>query len=413
MSAGSGPAGRARVLMTTTAFPPSTGGVQAHVADLKRHLVRYDADVATLWIQNRTDWLLGTTLRLAPQPDGGRADGVRSLGWSRLTRLRMLPWVLSYYALVPFAADRLARLFAPALDRLIQPDHVLIHNHRIGREFLALASLQLARRHGLPFVLTPHHHPKWKGYRYSGWLKAYRSADAVLAHTPAEERELIRLGVPPNRIHVIWTAADDPLPGDGAQFRAGFDTPDAPLILFVGQLFAYKGVAELLAAADMLRERGVEANLAFIGPHTPFSRRFFSRQSRPWLRVLGPVGQQEKWDALDAATVVCLPSRHEAFGRIFLEAWSKGKPVIGGRIPAVADVIEDERNGLLVSPGSAAELSQALERLLRDPALATALGRRGQQALAARFNWPQVVARVEAAYDAARQRVKASASTSA
>ena len=66
-----------------------------------------------------------------------------------------------------------------------------------------------------------------------------------------------------------------------------------------------------------------------------------------------------------------------------------------------------------MSPGSAAELSQALERLLRDPALATALGRRGQQALAARFNWPQVVARVEAAYDAARQRVKASASTSA
>src|SRR5205823_9452068 len=134
----------------------------------------------------------------------------------------------------------------------------------------------------------------------------------------------------------------------------------------------------------MLPARGIRANRACAGPHSPFSRRFFERRSRPWLQVLGPVSAQEKWDAIEAATVVCLPSRHEAFGRIFLEAWSKGKPVIGGRIPAVADVIEDERNGLLVSPGSAAELSQALERLLRDPALATALGRRGQEALAAR-----------------------------
>jgi glycosyltransferase involved in cell wall biosynthesis len=235
----------------------------------------------------------------------------------------------------------------------------------------------------------------------------------VLAHTPAEEQELIRLGVPAPRIHVIWTAADDPLPGDAARFRAGFGDPDVPLILFVGQLFAYKGIPELLAATDTLHARGIQANLAFIGPHTPFSRRFFRRQSRPWLRVLGPVSQQEKWDALEAANVVCLPSRHEAFGRVFLEAWSKGKPVIGGRIPAIADVIDHERSGLLVKPGSAAELSDALERLLRDPALATALGRRGREALEARYNWPQVVARVEAAYDAARERVASSASTRA
>src|SRR2546428_2486350 len=152
---------------------------------------------------------------------------------------------------------------------------------------------------------------------------------------------------------------------------------------------------------------GVEGNRLCPGPRPLYPRRLFSRQSRPWLRVLGPVGQQEKWDALEAATVVCLPSRHEAFGRIFLEAWSKGKPVIGGRIPAVADVIDDERNGLLVSPGSAAELSLALERLLKDPALATALGRRGRQALDERLHWPPGVGPGEAALEPARPRGEA------
>jgi glycosyltransferase involved in cell wall biosynthesis len=403
---------RARLLMTTTAYPPSTGGVQAHVADVRRELVHYEADIATLWQENRTDWLLGTTLRLKEPTDRGDHDGVRSIGWTGSTRLRMLPWVASYYALVPLAADRLARLIEPEVNRLVEPAHVLIHNHRIGREFLALASLNVARRHDLPFVLTPHHHPKWSGYRYSGWLKVYRSADVLLTQTPAEKSELIRLGVQADRIHVIWCAGDDALTGDGSRFRAHFTNPNDPLILFVGQLYQYKGVAELLEATDLLHARGLPANLAFIGPATPFSTRFFGRHTRPWLRVLGRVSPQEKWDALTASDVVCLPSRHEAFGRIYLEAWAKQKPVIGGRVPAVADVIEDERSGLLVTPGSATELSQALQRILSDPALAAAMGRYGQRAVIERFNWPQVVARVEAAYDAARERVATASSAS-
>jgi glycosyltransferase involved in cell wall biosynthesis len=399
---------RQRLLMTTTAYPPSTGGVQAHVADLRRELVRYEADVATLWTENRTDWLLGTTLRLkSAHPDGTDA-GVDALAWPAAVRRRMLPWVLSYYPLVPLAGDRIAALMAPFVDRLVKPDHVLIHNHRVGREFLALASLRVARRRNLPFVLTPHHHPKWKGrYRYAGWLKAYRSADAVLAHTPSEQQELIRLGVNADRIHVIWCGADDPLPADGRRFRVQFANPDAPLVLFVGQLYPYKGVAELLAALDALHLRGIKANLAYIGPATPFSQRLFERQQRPWLRVFGKVPAQEKWDAIEAASVVCLPSKHEAFGRIYLEAWSKNKPVIGGRTPAVSDVIEDGGSGLLVTPGSVVELSQALEQLLTDPALAARMGARGAQRVRDAFNWPNVVSRVETAYAQALQRVPA------
>jgi glycosyltransferase involved in cell wall biosynthesis len=393
--------------MTTTAYPPSTGGVQAHIADLRRHLRHYQADIVTLWLENRTDWLLGTTLRLRTSQGGSENDpGVRRLSWTPGQRRRMVPWVLAYYGLVPLAADRLSRIMAPALDRMVAPEHVLIHNHRIGREFLALASLQVARRRNLPFVLTPHHHPKWRGYRYSGWLKVYRDADAVLTQTAAEKEEMIRLGVDPERITVIWCAADDPLPGEASRFMAGFPDPTAPLVLFVGQQYQYKGVADLLAAVDALHARGIKANLAFIGPQTPFSTRFFREQKRPWLRVLGRVPAQEKWDALEAAAVVCLPSRHEAFGRIYLEAWSKRKPVIGGRIPAVRDVIEDGRSGLLVTPGAVGELSQALERILADPALARQMGERGAQALQDRFNWPNVVGRVEGAYANALEHVR-------
>src|SRR5438876_7531479 len=161
--------------MTTTAYPPSIGGVQAYVADLKTRLTEYEVDVATLWTRNRTDWLLGTTVSLGPSDSTADA---RILGWPTSVRLRMLPWVASYYALIPVAAERIARMMAPYVEDLLRPEHVLIHNHRIGREFLALASLEVARRRGLAFVLSSYHHPNWKGYLYSGWLRAYRAADA-------------------------------------------------------------------------------------------------------------------------------------------------------------------------------------------------------------------------------------------
>jgi glycosyltransferase involved in cell wall biosynthesis len=388
-----------RVLMTTTAYPPSTGGVQGYLADLRAGFRRYRADVVTLWLRNRTDWLLGSTLRLGEPPPAEVAAGVRALGWDARTRLRMAPWALGYYGLVPIAARRLGELMVPGLDRLVRPEYRLIHNHRIGREFLAEASLRVARRRGLPFALTPYHHPRWKGYRYRAWISIYREADAVFTLTAAEQEELVRLGVKAERLHVIGGAADQPLPADGARFRARLGTGDGPLVLFLGQLYDYKGVADLFEAAEAVRRRGVELELVYAGPPTPFSDRFFAGRARPWLHVLGRIDDQSKWDALEAATVLAVPSRQESFGRVYLEAWSKSKPVIGARIPSVAEVVTDGETGLLVEPGSVAGLAAALERLLADTALGEQLGGNGLREIAKRFNWPEVVRRVEAVYD--------------
>lgn len=387
-----------RIVLTTTAYPPSTGGVQAHVEELRRRLRAFEADVVTLWTRNRTDWLLGTTLRLEGAPATEVEPGVTALAWSGSTRARMAPWVLSYYALPSFLARRIAAEMIPYLDRAISADHVLIHNHRIGREFLAQASFVLARRRGIPFVLTPHHHPKWRGRRYAGWTRVYREADAVLALTRAEQRELERLGVHPERIHVIGGAADPPLPAKPGRFRARLGKADGPIVLFLGQQYEYKGVAELVMAVDSMRSKGIESELVFLGPATPFSTRFFASHMRPWLHVMGMVDEQVKWDAVEAATVVCLPSRHEAFGRVFLEAWSKRKPVIGGRIPAVQEVITEGETGLLVDPRSSAELATALERLVTDHELAARLGANGEREVMGRFSWDAVIGRVEAVY---------------
>jgi glycosyltransferase involved in cell wall biosynthesis len=383
--------------MTTTAYPPSIGGVQGYLADLCARLERFEPDVVSLWLEHRTDWLLGTTLRLSTPSES--PPGVRRLGWDAATRRRMAPWVFGYYAMVPVAARRIAALMAPELDRLVGPEDVIVHNHRIGREFLAKASLSVARKRGLPFVLTPYHHPRWKGYRYSGWIEVYRAADAVLTLTQAEAQEMGRLGVDPARVRVIGGAADEPVPGDAGRFRAKISAGSGPIVLFLGQLYEYKGVARLLSAAEDLRAHGLEMALVYLGPQTDFSRSLFAERKPSWVHVLGAVDNQTKWDAIEAATVVCVPSAQESFGRVYLEAWARGKPVIGGRIPPVMEVVTDGQNGLLVNPASVAHLESALELLLTDGDLARRLGEDGRLERDKRFTWKQVVARVEDVYE--------------
>lgn len=388
-----------RILMTTTAYPPSTGGVQAHVSELRQRLEGFDADIATLWTQYRSDWLLGTTIRLGEANRAEFEPGVVKLGWSAGARARMAAWVATYYAMPAVAAPRIAQQMVPVVSQAVLPSHALIHNHRIGREFLAQASLRVARQRGLPFVLTPHHHPKWKGWRYQGWTNVYRAADAVLVLTRAELEELVALGVGPDRLHVIGGAGDEAMPADASRFRPRIGGAAGPILLFLGQLWRYKGFVELVEAAGILRARGSNCEVVLIGPATPFSERFLSKHMRPWLHVLGVVDRQTKWDAIEAATVVCLPSHQEAFGRVYLEAWSKAKPVIGGRIPAVSEVVTDGRTGLLVQPGSVDQLVRAVERILADPQFAARLGTEGLAEVEGRFNWREVVSRVESVYE--------------
>ncbi len=71
----------------------------------------------------------------------------------------------AYWAIQGPALRRIAGALAEPLERSAG-EADLVHNVRIGREALTEASLRLARRRGIPFVITPVHHPRW-----SGWLE--------------------------------------------------------------------------------------------------------------------------------------------------------------------------------------------------------------------------------------------------
>jgi glycosyltransferase involved in cell wall biosynthesis len=89
---------------------------------------------------------------------------------------------------------------------------------------------------------------------------------------------------------------------------------------------------------------------------------------------------------LDDSTVLALSSRSEGMGRVAIEAFSRGRPVVGSAVGGIPDIVQDGHNGLLVPPGDADALGDALVRVLSDAALAERLAA-GALADRERFQW--------------------------
>lgn len=389
-----------KLLYTITAYPPSVGGAQEHLHQLaSRFAAQHEVQVAAHWDSTRRDWLLGTTAR-APRPARDyEVDGVRVHRLAYPPGLNLGLWAAA--ALYPLAQGPAIAHIAGRLAEVLTPlaDVDLIHNVRIGREGLSAASLKLARQRDVPFVFTPLHHPRWSGWLHRHFHKLCRQADLVIALTESERRTLEAQGVAPERIAVTGHGPVVSADASSERFRARHRLGRDPMILFLGQKYAYKGLAAILEAAPRVWDRQPETRFVFVGPRTAYSKRLFSGVRDPRILELDAVDLQTKSDALAACDVFCLPSTQESFGGVFTEAWAFGRPVLGADIPAVREVIADGVDGLVCDPRPA-PLAAHLQQLLFDERLRHQLGEAGRRKVTQRFTWPKLVEQTEALYEA-------------
>jgi len=102
-----------------------------------------------------------------------------------------------------------------------------------------------------------------------------------------------------------------------------------------------------------------------------------------------------------AASIFCLPSRREPFGVAYVEALHHGLPVVGTRIGAVPELIDEGVEGYLIEVGDVDALAERLGRLVADPALRARLGEGARRRARARYTWEAVAERIAEAIDAA------------
>lgn len=387
------------ILYASNLYPPSIGGSQAHLHQLAKTMRNKGnrVHVMTMTTRPRKDWLRLSTM-FAEEEARFSYEGidVRRIGFPLHTRLRMMPWALLYYGFMGISVRRISRLIAP----YVEPGRdvpSIVHATRNGREFLARAALDNARRRGIPFVLTPNHHPRWNGMLYREYKRIYREADALIALTESEKKTLVaECGVREDRVHVtgVGPLLSDRFSGEGFRERYGLNHR---FVLFVGQQLPYKGIHTLLGAAPLVWKDHPDARFVIIGPHTDYSRSLFRKETDPRILNLGAVDLETKTSALSACEMLCLPSSQESFGGVFVEAWSFRKPVIGGRIGPIASVIDAGKDGLLSSQDSA-ELSRSISTLLSDPSMSAALGYAGHEKVRRRYTWGKIAEDTLAVY---------------
>ncbi len=207
---------------------------------------------------------------------------------------------------------------------------------------------------------------------------ALRRADVVRAVSPFTEGLVRALGVEP--------AASFPAYMELHPFLAPRrPLPERPRALFVGVLEAYKNVDGLAAAWRLAAPRleGAELHLVGKGTLEPVAETLAREPGVSWDRELS---SEQVAAALDEAWVLVLPSRSEGMGRVLVEAFCRGRGVVGTRAGSIPDLVADGVSGLLADPGDPAALADALVAVLSDRARAELLG---EGAAAAAAPWLQ------------------------
>lgn len=224
-----------------------------------------------------------------------------------------------------------------------------------------------------------------------------RLVDAYDANSTGALDVLAEHGVGRERLHWIPNGLDPsawPVPD-----RAGRSEPLT--VACVGRFIGLKRQEDLVEAAAILRGRGVTARfvLGGDGPTLDAVRDLArARGVDDLVAFPGRLEREAVAPLLADADVACLPSLWEGMPGAVMEAMACGLPVVGTRVNGIADLVEHERTGLLVPSRDPAALADALERLLRDPALRHAYGAAGRRRIVEELSLDRMVAAKTALY---------------
>jgi glycosyltransferase involved in cell wall biosynthesis len=224
-----------------------------------------------------------------------------------------------------------------------------------------------------------------------------RAADALIAvseHTRADLCDLYQTDV--NKVRVIHEGIDAefrPAPSEEiARVREQY-SPGRPYLLMVGTLEPRKNHAAALRALARLKAEGARHRLVIAGGKgwlfEPINRQVSASRLENDVVFAGYVPQADLPALYSGADGVLVPSLYEGFGFPVLEAMACGAPVVASNVSSLPEIAGEA--ALLVDAEDDAALAAAVQRILRETALAHSLREMGLRR-AAEFSWKRCAA---------------------
>jgi len=232
------------------------------------------------------------------------------------------------------------------------------------------------------------------------------ASDRLIAFTEEERDDLINIyGANPGRVLVIPGGVDTNLfhPGDKLKARRELGLGDEKILLFAGRIEPIKGIDILLRAVASLGNSR-QLRLLIVGGDLEGNEEVLRLRSLAGElgigdRVIfwGTVTQEKMPLFYNAANVCIVPSLHESFCLVALEAMACGTPVVASRVGGLMTTIKDGETGFLVGERSPEAFSGRLELLLNNERLEQAMGSAGRAA-AMRYPWSTITGQVLGVY---------------
>jgi len=175
------------------------------------------------------------------------------------------------------------------------------------------------------------------------------------------------------------------------------DSRDENTVLYVGRLEPVKGIPLLLAAAQLVVQEFPSARFILAGsshprlPREDIDAMIHSYSLQDHVALLGHVSQQELICLYRKASLCVVPSHYESFGLVALEAMACGVAVVAAQTGGLPEVVENGSTGLLVPPGNANALAEAIGELLGDPRKRARMGEAGSARARGKYSIEQNV----------------------
>lgn len=365
-----------RVLVVTNDFPPRIGGIQQYVWNVVRHLPPERVAV------------------LAPNWPGWREhDADQPFPVHRWPSRFLWP-----------TAQLARRVRSAAREHRAE---VVLFGHGLP---LPLLGPGLAAR-GLPYVVLTHGVELWMARAVPvrpllrRALSGASEVTAIAEYTARQVRRAVPDGVP---LTLLPPAVDETLfrpDVDGGQVRERHGLGERPVVLCVSRLVPRKGQDVLIRGMPMLRRLAPDAVLLVAGggSYRPALDRLAAAAPPGSVVFAGEVAPEQLPAYYAACDVFAMPCRSrwgdlevEGFGIVFLEAAATERAVVAGRSGGAGEAVADGETGLLVEGAEPKAVALAVGTLLRNPALAAAMGRAGRRRVLESYTWRAQAARLSA-----------------
>ncbi len=370
------------VLVITELYLPTKGGTAVWFDEVYRRLGGKEVHVVTADVPG------------AAEHDAAHPNSVHRLSLRR------------HWWLKPESLGMYARFFFKSLGLALRHRFQAVHAGRVLPE--GLVAWLVARIVRIPVVIYAH------GEEITTWRQpakfrvmrfAYRHADRIVANSEFTRDELIKIGVAPERITLIYPGVDierfrPGLPFDDLRAAIGMASAQK-LILSVGRLSRRKGFDQMIRALPKVHAAGFDAHYALIGIGE--DRDYLHALAKEngveqFVHFLGHVAMDDLPRWYNACDVFAMPNREingdtEGFGMVFIEAAACGKAALAGDAGGTGAAVLDQVTGLRVPGAEVESVARGLAVLLEDAGQDGRMARAATARARGDFSWSAVAKR--------------------